>query len=244
MLRSAWLIRFIEHRVADTRVVRLIKKWLHAGVLEDGRLTRSEVETIQGGSISPLLSNIYLHYAFNLWVKQWRVRHAVGDMRDVRYADDWVDTDFFLPVAVQIGHMLVLAGHAARAGRLFAGFDAVAALSVHQRHAGQHGHGVHRCRHVVKAARRRKPVGGFAVDQRTVGQAQRERRALQAIDAQRLVVECHMHRTPGVGARDACNLVVDVLFPYRLLLEVLRRRENPDRQVSDACDRLHRGFVE
>ncbi|WP_269766630.1 reverse transcriptase domain-containing protein, partial [Burkholderia ubonensis] len=127
--RSARLIRFIEHRVANTRVVRLIKKWLHAGVLEEGRLTRSEVETIQGGSISPLLSNICLHYAFNLWVKQWRVRHAVGDMMVVRYADDWVDTDFFLPVVVQIGHMLVLAGHAARAGRLFAGVDAVAALS-------------------------------------------------------------------------------------------------------------------
>ncbi|MEX3985315.1 reverse transcriptase domain-containing protein [Paraburkholderia sp. EG287A] len=57
-----WLIKFIEHRVADTRVVRLIKKWLHAGVLEDGRVTQSEVGTVQGGSISPLLSNIYLHY--------------------------------------------------------------------------------------------------------------------------------------------------------------------------------------
>jgi len=85
-----WLIRFIEHRVADTRVVRLIKKWLHAGVLEDGRLTHSEVGTVQGGSISPLLSNIYLHYAFDLWVKQWRARHAEGDMIVVRYADDWV----------------------------------------------------------------------------------------------------------------------------------------------------------
>ncbi len=85
-----WLVRFIEHRVADTRVVRLIKKWLHAGVLEDGRLTQSEVGTVQGGSISPLLSNIYLHYAFDLWVKQWRARHAEGDMVIVRYADDWV----------------------------------------------------------------------------------------------------------------------------------------------------------
>ncbi len=85
-----WLIRFIEHRIADTRVVRLIKKWLHAGVLEDGRLTQSEVGTVQGGSISPLLSNIYLHYAFDLWVKQWRARHAEGDVIVVRYADDWV----------------------------------------------------------------------------------------------------------------------------------------------------------
>ncbi|CAB3773495.1 hypothetical protein LMG29542_07260 [Paraburkholderia humisilvae] len=83
-------MRFIEHRVADVRVVRLIKKWLHAGVLEDGRLRQSEVGTVQGGSISPLWSNIYLHYAFDLWVKQWRARHAEGDMIVVRYADDWV----------------------------------------------------------------------------------------------------------------------------------------------------------
>ena len=85
-----WLIKFIEHRVADARVVRLIKKWLHAGVLEEGRLTQSELGTVQGGSISPLLANIYLHYAFDLWVKQWRGRHARGDMIVVRYADDWV----------------------------------------------------------------------------------------------------------------------------------------------------------
>ena len=85
-----WLVRFIEHRVADARVVRLIKKWLHAGVLEEGRLTQSELGTVQGGSISPLLANIYLHYAFDLWVQQWRGRHARGDVIAVRYADDWV----------------------------------------------------------------------------------------------------------------------------------------------------------
>jgi group II intron reverse transcriptase/maturase len=85
-----WLVKFIEHRVADARVVRLIKKWLHAGVLEDGRLTQSELGTVQGGSISPLLANIYLHYAFDLWVQQWRHRHAQGDVIVVRYADDWV----------------------------------------------------------------------------------------------------------------------------------------------------------
>jgi group II intron reverse transcriptase/maturase len=85
-----WLVKFIEHRVADARVVRLIKKWLHAGVLEDGRLTQSELGTVQGGSISPVLANIYLHYAFDLWVEQWRGRHARGDVIAVRYADDWV----------------------------------------------------------------------------------------------------------------------------------------------------------
>jgi group II intron reverse transcriptase/maturase len=85
-----WLMKFIEHRVADAQVVRLLKKWLHAGVLEDGKLTRSELGTVQGGSISPLLANIYLHYAFDLWVQQWRSRQARGDVIVVRYADDWV----------------------------------------------------------------------------------------------------------------------------------------------------------
>jgi len=85
-----WLIKFIEHRVADTRIVRLIRKWLNAGVLEGGRRIQQELGTVQGGSISPLLANIYLHYAFDLWVRQWRDRHARGDVIVVRYADDWV----------------------------------------------------------------------------------------------------------------------------------------------------------
>src|SRR6218665_2569870 len=85
-----WLIRFIEHRIADTRIVRLIRKWLNAGVLEGGRRIQQELGTVQGGSISPLLANIYLHYAFDLWVKQWRDRHARGDVIVVRYADDCV----------------------------------------------------------------------------------------------------------------------------------------------------------
>ena len=98
-IEHGWLVKFIEHRVADARVVRLIKKWLQRprrgpcvalGVLEEGRLTQSELGTVQGGSISPLLANIYLHYAFDLWVKQWRERHARGDVIAVRYADDWV----------------------------------------------------------------------------------------------------------------------------------------------------------
>jgi RNA-directed DNA polymerase len=85
-----WLIEFVEHRVADARVIRLLKKWLHAGVLEEGQVAHSELGTVQGGSISPLLANIYLHYAFDLWVEQWRGRHARGDVIAVRYADDWV----------------------------------------------------------------------------------------------------------------------------------------------------------
>jgi group II intron reverse transcriptase/maturase len=89
-LDHEWLIRFVEHRVADQRVVRLIRKWLSAGVLEDGQRIRSEVGTIQGGSISPLLANIYLHYVFDLWVHRWRQTHAHGDVVVVRFADDFV----------------------------------------------------------------------------------------------------------------------------------------------------------
>lgn len=85
-----WLVKFVEHRIADRRVVRLIQKWLNAGVLEDGARTRSEEGTPQGGSASPLLANIYLHYAFDLWVQQWRKTQAQGDVIVVRYADDFI----------------------------------------------------------------------------------------------------------------------------------------------------------
>jgi group II intron reverse transcriptase/maturase len=84
----AWLVQFIEHRIADRRVVRLIQKWLNAGVLEDGARTRSDEGTPQGGSISPLLANVYLHYVFDLWAQRWRKTQAHGDMIVVRYADD------------------------------------------------------------------------------------------------------------------------------------------------------------
>lgn len=82
--------RFVEHRIADRRVVRLIQKWLRAGVLEDGHWTRSEEGTVQGGSISPLLANLYLHYVFDRWVQRWRKRKARGDMVVVRFADDFI----------------------------------------------------------------------------------------------------------------------------------------------------------
>jgi len=85
-----WLMKFVEHRIADKRVLRHIKKWLNAGVLEDGEVHRATKGTPQGGSISPLLANIYLHYALDLWVRSWRRRHATGDMIFVRYADDFV----------------------------------------------------------------------------------------------------------------------------------------------------------
>jgi group II intron reverse transcriptase/maturase len=89
-LKHAWLVRFIEHRVADKRIVRLIQKWLAAGVLEDGKRIHSEVGTVQGGSISPLLANAYLHYVFDLWVQRWRTKQARGDVIVVRFADDFI----------------------------------------------------------------------------------------------------------------------------------------------------------
>jgi RNA-directed DNA polymerase len=85
-----WLIKFLEHRIADQRVLRLIRKWLNAGVLEEGQWTCSEEGTPQGGSASPLLANIYLHYVFDLWVQHWRKTKAQGDMIVVRWADDFV----------------------------------------------------------------------------------------------------------------------------------------------------------
>jgi RNA-directed DNA polymerase len=85
-----WLVKFIEHRIADRRVVRLIQKWLNAGVLEEGKRIRREEGTPQGGSASPLLANVYLHYVFDLWVRAWRRKQARGDMIVVRFADDIV----------------------------------------------------------------------------------------------------------------------------------------------------------
>ena len=86
----AWLIRFMKHRIGDERILRLIRKWLKAGVLEEGVVTESEDGTPQGASVSPLLANIYLHYVFDLWAQQWRKRRATGDMTIVRFADDAV----------------------------------------------------------------------------------------------------------------------------------------------------------
>ncbi len=85
-----WLIRFVEYRVGDQRIIRLIRKWLKAGILEDGVVTVSERGTGQGAVISPLLANIYLHYALDLWAERWRRREATGDMIIVRYADDFI----------------------------------------------------------------------------------------------------------------------------------------------------------
>jgi group II intron reverse transcriptase/maturase len=89
-LDHGWLVKFVEHRIGDRRIVRLIQKWLKAGVLEEGKRIQREVGTVQGGSISPLLANIYLHYVFDLWVQQWRKKQAQGDVIAVRYCDDFI----------------------------------------------------------------------------------------------------------------------------------------------------------
>src|SRR6201981_2807653 len=85
-----WLVRFLEHRGGDKRIIRLIRKWLKAGILEDGVVTVDDRGTGQGSVISPLLANIYLHYCFDLWAERWRRREAGGDLIVVRYADDLV----------------------------------------------------------------------------------------------------------------------------------------------------------
>ena len=89
-LDHSWLLRFLEHRIADKRVLRLIQRWLKAGVIEDGEWSETVEGTPQGASVSTLLANVYLHYVFDLWVHQWRSRHARGDVVVVRFADDFV----------------------------------------------------------------------------------------------------------------------------------------------------------
>ena len=89
-LKHEWLLKFVEHRVADQRVLQLIQRWLRAGVLEGGEVTRSDEGTVQGGSISPLLANVYLHYVFDLWAQRWRKKEARGDVVVTRFADDFV----------------------------------------------------------------------------------------------------------------------------------------------------------
>ncbi|WP_396330564.1 group II intron reverse transcriptase/maturase [Burkholderia anthina] len=85
-----WLVRFIEHRIGDQRIIRLVRKWLKAGVLEDGVLKVSETGTPQGSVASPLFANVYLHYVFDLWANRWRRREAKGNVIILRYADDVV----------------------------------------------------------------------------------------------------------------------------------------------------------
>jgi group II intron reverse transcriptase/maturase len=89
-LSHEWLVKFIEHRIADRRIVLLIQEWLKAGVLEDGERIQSEMGTVQGGSISPLLANIYLHYVLDLWAQRWRKKQARGNVIVVRWADDFI----------------------------------------------------------------------------------------------------------------------------------------------------------
>jgi len=89
-LDRAWLEKFLGHRIADGRVLRLIGKWLAAGVIENGQWSETRAGSPQGASVSPLLANVYLHYVFDLWAGWWRNRYARGDMIVVRFADDFI----------------------------------------------------------------------------------------------------------------------------------------------------------
>lgn len=89
-INHEWMMKFMNHRVADTRILRLVKKWLNAGKIEGNIWSPSETGTMQGASLSPLLSNIYLHYAFDTWAEWWRKKHARGDVIITRWADDFV----------------------------------------------------------------------------------------------------------------------------------------------------------
>ena len=102
-LDHSWLIKFVEHRVADPRILRLIQTWLKAGVTEEGEWSEAKTGSPQGSVISPLLANIYLHYAFDLWVNAWRKKWAQGEVVVIRFADDTIqgfqyrmDADRFL----------------------------------------------------------------------------------------------------------------------------------------------------
>src|SRR5208283_2568229 len=102
-LDQGWLVQFVEHRVADPRILRLIQKWLKAGVMEEGEWSDTQTGSPQGSVISPLLANIYLHYTFDLWVNVWRRKYAHGEVVVIRFADDTIagfqyqtDADHFL----------------------------------------------------------------------------------------------------------------------------------------------------
>jgi len=102
-LDKSWMIQFMEHRVADPRILQLIRKWLKAGVMEEGQWSEPQTGTAQGSVISPLLANVYLHYSFDLWVNVWRKKRAQGEVVVIRYADDSIagfqyetDADRFL----------------------------------------------------------------------------------------------------------------------------------------------------
>jgi hypothetical protein len=89
-MSHSWILRFLEHRIADKRILRLIAKWLKVGIIEDGRVTRSQCGAPQGAVISPTLANVYLHYVYDLWVHRWRQTKATGDVIVVRFADDTI----------------------------------------------------------------------------------------------------------------------------------------------------------
>jgi RNA-directed DNA polymerase len=141
-LDQSWLVKFLEHRIADRRVLRLIQKWLSAGVIENGSWSETVTGTAQGASASPLLANVYLHYVLDLWAHQWRRRYAHGDVIIVRFADDYIvgfehreDAERFLRDLRERFAKFALELHPDKT-RLIE-FGRFAALDRHKRGAGQ-----------------------------------------------------------------------------------------------------------
>ncbi len=194
-----WLIKFVEHRIGDKRVIRLIQKWLKAGVLEEGLGIATTQGTPQGGVISPLLANIYLHYVFDLWAWRWRKRRSNGDMIVVRYADDTVlgfehreDAERFLADLANRLAQFALSLHPGKTRLIEFGKEAIDERN-------QRGEGrpetfdflgfTHYCM-------RKKDGTGFKLGRKT--QAKRQRAKLKAIKD---TLRKHMHATIGEQGR-------------------------------------------
>ncbi len=193
-----WMMRFLEHRVGDRRVLRLIRKWLNAGISEDGRWSETKLGVPQGAVISPLLSNVYLHYVFDLWMRWWRDRRCRGEVIVVRYADDFV---------IGFEHRHEAEACLEELRQRFARFglklhDGKTRLIEFGRHADRRGKGggkrpetfdflgfTHKCA-------RRRSDGSFTIHRHTV--AKRMRATLQAI---RLELRKRMHHGLGETGR-------------------------------------------
>jgi RNA-directed DNA polymerase len=175
-LNQEHLVRFVEHRIGDKRVVRLIRRWLAAGVLEDGAWTRSEVGTEQGGSISPLLANVYLHYVYDLWAQRWRTTAAQGEVITVRYLDDFIvgfqvqaDAERFLEVLRERLEHYGLSLHPDKTRLLEFGRHA----AQHRRGRGQGKPETFQFLGFVHSCGRSWKTGRFTVRRHTIGDRQR-----------------------------------------------------------------------
>jgi len=256
-ISHGWMVKFIEHRIADKRVLRLIQKWLNAGVVEDGTWMECEEGTPQGATVSPLLANIYLHYVLDLWVQRWRNRSARGDVVITRFADDFIvgfqyrsDAERFLGELTQRLQQFSLELHAEKT-RLIE-FGRFAARNRKQAKLGAPetfdflGF-THACGTTEK--------GAFQVERRTMKKRmtaklhelklELQRRRHQPIQEQgrwlRRVVEGYFgyHGVPGneERLRSFCDQV------KRLWLRALRRRGQRDKTTWERMGRLEARWI-